>query len=387
MNENEEKLELIRAMTAVEIRPEQAEEELAARSYEKLPLSRLMALGTGLEPIVAAVQSVLSGGEAVSGIYRVTIPAGTKLAHFTTEPAYLGTALGAHGIEAQARLNPLVLNPAALGTLFMAATLANIDRKLDAIQETQQEMLDFLKAGEKAELRGNLEFLADVFNNYKYNWNSEKYKSANHIKALDIRQSAMRSLELYRDRIAGHMSKRSLLPSDRDVKKQLEQLLDEMRDYRLALYLYGFAYLVEVLLQENFDGQYLTKIARSISEKALEYRELYTEVYTRVEERIKSTLESKALGALSAVSRAAGKTIEKIPVISKSQLDENLISAGESLGERSEDRAGDSLSALTEYSGDCVRPFVEQINEINRVYNTPMTLMFDLDALYLNSAG
>ena len=64
MNENEEKLELIRAMTAVEIRPEQAEEELAARSYEKLPLSRLMALGTGLEPIVSAVQYVLSNGEA-----------------------------------------------------------------------------------------------------------------------------------------------------------------------------------------------------------------------------------------------------------------------------------------------------------------------------------
>ena len=386
MNGNEEKLELIRAMTAVEIRPEQAEEELAARSYEKLPLSRLMALGTGLEPIAAAVQSVLSGGEAVSGIYRIAIPAGTKLARFTTEPAYLGTALGAHGIEAQARLNPLVLNPAALGTLFMAATLANIDRKLDAIQETQQEMLDFLKAGEKAELRGNLEFLADVFNNYKYNWNSEKYKSANHIKALDIRQSAMRSLELYRDRIAGHMSKRSLLPSDRDVKKQLEQLLDEMRDYRLALYLYGFAYLVEVLLQENFDGQYLTKIARSISEKALEYRELYTEVYTRVEERIKSTLESKTLGALSAVSRAAGKTIEKIPVISRSQLDENLISAGETLGERSEDRSDESLGSLTECSGDCVRPFVEQLNEINRVYNTPMTLLFDRDTLYLSSA-
>ena len=52
-------------------------------------------------------------------------------------------------------------------------------------------------------------------------WNSEKYKSANHIKALDIRQSAMRSLELYHDRIARHISKRSLLPSDRDVKSSL----------------------------------------------------------------------------------------------------------------------------------------------------------------------
>ena len=36
MNENEEKLELIRAMTAADIKPEQAKKELAARSYEKL---------------------------------------------------------------------------------------------------------------------------------------------------------------------------------------------------------------------------------------------------------------------------------------------------------------------------------------------------------------
>lgn len=386
MNEKQQKMELIRAMTAVEIKPELAKEELSSRSFEKIPLTQFTALGTGFEPIVAAIQSVLGGG-AASGIYSVTIPAGTKLAQFVNESAYLGTALSSHGIAAQARLTPLTFSPAAAGTLFMAATLVNIDKKLDAIQETQREMLDFLKAKEKAELRGNLEFLADVFNNYKYNWNNDKYKAANHVKALDIRQGAMRSLELYQEQISKHMGKRSLLPSDRDVKKQLEQLRNEMRDYRLALYLYGFAYLVEVLLQENFDAQYLTKIADSINNKAFEYRELYTDMYTRVEERAKSTLESKALGALSTVSLTAGRVIEKIPIISKSQLDENLISTGDALGERSEDHADDSLSSLTEYSGDCVRPFVEQINEINRVYNTPMTLLFDSEALYLNSAG
>ena len=67
-------------------------------------------------------------------------------------------------------------------------------------------------------------------------------------------------------------------------------------------------------------------------------------------------------------------------------MDENLISAGEALGERSEDRSDEFLGSLTEYSGDCVRPFVEQLNEINLVYNTPMTLLFDRDALYLSSA-
>lgn len=33
---------------------------------------------------------------------------------------------------------------------------------------------------EKAELKGNLTFLYDVFNNYKYNWNNEMYKNSNH---------------------------------------------------------------------------------------------------------------------------------------------------------------------------------------------------------------
>lgn len=386
MNTDDQKLELIRSMTAVEIKPQIAKEELASRSYSKIPLSRITALGTGFEPLVAALQQVLNGGEAVSGIYQVTIPAGTHLAQFNDGTGFLGAAFGAGGLEAQARLNPLMFSPAAVGTLFMAATLAGIDKKLDAIQETQQEMLDFLKAKEKAALMGDLEFLADVFSNYKYNWNSEKYKAASHIKAMDIRQSAMHSLELYRGQIEKHMEKRSIMPSDRDVKKQLEQLREEMQNYRLALYLYGFAYLVEVLLRENFDSQNLTSIADAISGKALEYRELYTEMFTAAEERAKSTLQSKALGALSAVSRAAGKAVEKMPVISRSQLDENLISAGEALGEQSETRADGALGLLTEYSGDCVRPFVEQIRAIERVYNSPMNLLFDSENVYLGSA-
>ena len=165
MNENGQEMELIRSMTAVEIKPETAREELSSRNYSKVPLSRITALGVGFEPLTAALQQVLSGGEAVSGIYKVTIPASTHLAQFNDGTGFLGAAFGAGGIEAQARLNPLMFSPAAVGTLFMAATLANIDKKLDAIQETQQEMLDFLKAKEKSALMGDLEFLADVFNN------------------------------------------------------------------------------------------------------------------------------------------------------------------------------------------------------------------------------
>ena len=37
----------------------------------------------------------------------------------------------------------------------------------------------------KAELKGNLTFLYDVFNNYKYNWNNEMYKNSNHTMVLE----------------------------------------------------------------------------------------------------------------------------------------------------------------------------------------------------------
>ena len=101
-------------------------------------------------------------------------------------------------------MTPVLCNPTML---LVAATLVNIDKKLDAIQETQQEMLDFIVQKEKSALKGDLDFLMDIYNNYKFNWNSEKYKTANHIKVLDIRQSAGRSIDFYREQIKKRISK------------------------------------------------------------------------------------------------------------------------------------------------------------------------------------
>lgn len=155
---DERKDELLQAMAAVELVPAQVNNEIAVQPYEQIPLSRLTALGVGLEPITAAVQQVLSHGQAASGIYKVTIPAGTHLAHFQNSTDYLGAALSNtnNAIQAQAHMTPLLCNPTML---FMAATLAGIDRKLDALQKTQQEMMDFLTQKEKSELRGDLIFL------------------------------------------------------------------------------------------------------------------------------------------------------------------------------------------------------------------------------------
>lgn len=380
MNESIQGNELIRTVTATEMALSAVQEELAVHTYSRISLSGMAALGTGLEPVAAAVQRIAGGGQAVSGYYRVTIPAGTHLASFKDGTGFLGAALDETGIAGQARLNPLACNPTML---LVAATLAGIDKKLDAIQETQREMLDFIVQREKSALKGDLDFLMDIYNHYKYNWNNERYKTANHIKALDVRQNAGRMMDFYREQIRKHIRKKPLLHSDQDVKKQLDQVEDAFREYQLALYLYGFGYFLEILLQENFDAAYLASVSGKVEEAAFGYRELYSLAYEQIEGYTKTSLQAKLVGGLSVVNRITGETIAKIPVISRSQIDETLIEAGEKLDNFKEQRVTSAMQKLVERQSGCVRPFIDQIDMVNRLYNQPMTLIFNDENIYL----
>lgn len=384
MNELEtaRKNELLKAMSATELAPLEVKNEISVQTYSKIPLSRLTALGTGFEPVVSAIQQVTSHGQATSGFYKVTIPKGTHLAQFKEKSGFLGTAVGEHGIVGQAQLNPLLCDPT---TLLAAAALANIDKKLDAIQEVQQEMLNFLAQKEKSALKADLNFLMDIQNNYKYNWNSEKYKAANHAKVLDIRQEAARQIDFYQEQIKKQLGKKALLHSDHDIQKMLEKVQGEFKEYQLALYIYGFAYFLEVVLQENYEKAYLSAIAKRIDEMAFQYREFYSLAYSQIENMSKSSLQAHLFGGLSAINKGAGTAIAKIPGINKSQIDETLIEAGERIGAYKNRRVQTTMQQLLERQSSCVRPFIDNINAVNRLYNEPVTLIFNHDTLYLGS--
>ena len=371
------------SLANMEFHPMLIEEGLPAAQYTKIPLSRLPALGTAFEPIATAVQSSLGG--ATTQLCKVTIPSGTHLAALKNGAGNIGTVLNntTNQIAGQAVINPLVCNPTMI---FMAATLANIDKKLDSIQELQQEMMDFLVQKEKSELRGNLNFLGDILNSFKYNWNNDMYKQSNHVKVLDIRQAAEQKILFYREQIAGQMKKKSWLHGDKDVKKQMEKLLDLFRDYRLALYTNAFAYFLEVMLLGNFDSEYLGSIAGKIREYAFNYKTLYTDVYDRMEGYAETSVQSTVLKGLKTVTKATGEAIGRTPVISKGKVDEALIDAGSRLGEIDSKRTLDALLVLMNAKDDCVRPFVENIDSVNRLYNRPIEMLFDRENIYLGVA-
>lgn len=66
----------------------------------------------------------------------------------------------------------------------------NIEKKLNTIQETQKEILEFLKEKERATLQGNFNVLSDIMGNFKYNWDNDTYKTNKHLGGREEKRTA-----------------------------------------------------------------------------------------------------------------------------------------------------------------------------------------------------
>ena len=89
---------------------------------------------------------------------------------------------------------------------------------------------------------------------------------------------------------------------------------------------------------------------------------------------------------LKTVSKATGEAIAKVPVISKGPVDEALIEAGSKLDRLGTRRSVQQLKKLVDRQSSCVRPFVDNIETVDRLYNNAISMVFDKDTLYLGAA-
>lgn len=243
--------------------------------------------------------------------------------------------------------------------------------------------MDFLVQKEKAELKGNLTFLYDVFNNYKYNWNNEMYKNSNHTMVLAIKKEAEAKIVFYREQIIAKVNKKSLIHSDQTVNKQLQAVQDQFKDYQLALYTLAFSSFLDVMLVGNYDKEYLSGISEKLDDYSMKYRELYTQCYEEISGYSSTSIQSSLLKGLSKTTKAVGKIVERIPVVGDTQADETLIAAGEKLGDIGTEKIRKQMRQLIERQSNFVRPFIDNIDTVNRLNNNPVQLLVDKDNLYI----
>jgi hypothetical protein len=319
-------------------------------------------------------------------LYRMIIPNGVhgtvnSVGNITNAS---GTIVGrARFVEAGTTAAGTVakINPAIM---LMAIAITAVTKKLDQIEEAQKDIIEFLQLKEKAMLKGNIVVLQEILDEYKYNWDNEKYKNNKHIQVQEIKRDAEKSIIFCRDQIDKKVSKKGLLHSDRDVKSKMQKVQYEFKDYELAMYIFAFSSFLEIMLLENFDSGYLNAVTSKIQLYAEQYHDLHEKCYQMIEGDSKTSIEAYALKGVAGLNRALGKTIAKIPKISNGQVDENLLEAGDKVQSFNEKRTESAMELFAHEHCTCVRPFVDNINVVNKIYNEPMELLFDSENVYFS---
>ena len=230
---------------------------------------------------------------------------------------------------------------------------------------------------------GNLKFLTDVLNNYKFNYDNERYKTNMHIKALDIKQVSEQNIIFYRKQISEIINKKHLVHVDQQTDKLLSDMQSRFKYYKLAVYQYAFSSFVEVMLLENFDHDYLQSILKKISDYSLEYKELYTGCYDRIEHNAQTSVQSVLLKGLSKATKSAVGVAEKAPIISKSMINESILAGSEKLEALGNKKTEETMNAFIENKTDEITVFTDSITSVDRLYNHPIQLLFDDSNLYL----
>ena len=362
--------------------------------YTKIPFGQLASLGVGLSGIGVMAQTVMASGGAGSGevLYRIANSDTAKgtLQMIKGQPgATYGTYMQ-DGVFSNRAVFEQVAGSGAAQTvpidptaIFMAAALASINMKLDAIQATQQELFEYVKQRDESEMRADLVFLTDVFNTYKDSWNNDLYVQNHHAQALTCKRHAMANIDFYRQEIVAKTNEKDLLHSDKKVEKKQEELERYFKDYQMALTMYAFSSFMDVLLSKNFEKNYLDYISETIREYSYKYRELYTDCYNRVAIYANQSVDSMVRKGLSKASKVTGQGVAKAPLINKTDLENNLLQVSVKLKEYDSDKREETLNALAETSSASVMPYVETIDNLNRFHNEPMDVMFDEEYIYV----
>lgn len=361
----------------------------------KIPLEYLPSLGVAFGPIPTMFRSITTTIN-IPTLLTVTDKLGNPLdpnvlQSFKDGSGLLGSFRDATTGFGQARfhvqqgmsLTSVTTMPYNPVFLAMAITLAQINKKLDSIQSSVDQIFKYMRQRDKADMQGNLKTLADILNEYGFNYGNTVYMSNAHMKVLDIKQKSEQDMELFRFQVQEKLHKKSFIEIRESVSKRLDTVLDYLKDYQLSAYIYCFALFLEPMLSENFESGKLNSITQRIEEVSIQYLELYSECYEVLETSTHKSIDTIVFGGLALAGQKAGKAIAATKVGDHTLIDEALEGAGKGI-EGFNDKYSNSLTEklLSAKSLD-VLPFKENVENINMLYNQPSQLAIDDKNIYV----
>ena len=361
----------------------------------KLPLERIPQLGVAFASLPSMFRTV-TNTVSVPTLLQATDKFGNPLdpsilQSFKDGSGLMGSYRDAAKGFGQARFHAVEGDIAASVTqvpydptsLFMAAAIAQINQKLDSIQESVDELFEYMRQRDNANMRGDLKTLADILNGYGLNYSNDIEMAHAHMKVLDIKQASAQDMELFRSQAQTGLKKKGFVEARDGVSRRLDKVLDYLKDYQLATYIHAFSLFLEPMLAKNFESAKLADAAAKIEADSLAYRELYTVCYDALEASTADALDTALLGGIASAGKLLGSAIAKTPVGDHTLIDEALDGAGEGIGRFNDEQSKKLIEKLHQAKTPDVAPFRQSVMEVDTLYNRPTQIAVDAENAYI----
>ena len=357
-----------------------------------VPIAELSALGAGVSSLIPAFNTVTQTTSiATDGLFRVANAAvgdTLKIAQNGNAWGAMKTVTGGSKMVQLAEVGSLsattqavaAFNPA---TMMMAAALYSIEKDLAEISETQKKILTFLEVENESQIEADVESLMGIVTNYKYNWDNELSVASSHKLVMDIQNRARKNMIAYQKKVTDTVSSKQLIVAQSKVNATLSELEKKFKYYRLSLYTFSLASLMEIMLSGNFKEEYIAKVKDEIKVLSDTYREQFEKGSLYLEKLGNAGVEANVVKGVGIASKAVGKLIGSIPLVKEGSVDEFLQDKGANLQKNAIGMEGKAVKAFAAVGNPGTRVFVEKMEDMIQIYNHTSQICFDNKKIYL----
>lgn len=394
----------LQALIAYEDFPIIRESEVDMHQYKKLPIASIAALGSAFASIPASARTVV---QTVSTNIDTSVPLFIGISTKSVPDGFLiDKGLGTVGnvmrineqgkrvIASRLRFKQLenglpvrktieTTTPFNPTTLMIGAALMAVDQKLDTLQKTTEEILQFLKLEKQSRQRGNLNTLHEVLEEYKRSCNDEKLCGLRCMDVQTIRRKAQQDILFYQEQIARHIQEQKSIHINQQAQTLLSSVKNEFCEYQLACYIYAFSMYLDVMLRRDFDAASLEAASNRMSEYAQRYTALYSECLMQIERYCSRSVESQFYSCLGSISKTLADKASDVPLLKKGKIDGMLTDASKSLDKCNEELLAKGMDHFTSLKDHKMSDFIENLHLLDRLHNQPNSLLTDGSSLYL----
>jgi len=359
-------------------------EALSNNTYS-LSLSKLSEISPITVSTANNIKTIMEQNPKISGqLYRITnLGKNDSLKAMRDGKTFWGSIKKSDGSSTMAKLKEvnsnkiMALDPTVM---MMSVALAGIEQELGEIKELSKKIFSFLEHEKESEIESDLEILNRSISDFRFNLEDEKYLINNHKQVMDIKRTANKNMLFYKKEIKDDLSKDKLFTTNNSMNSIIEDIQKKFRYYRLSLYIYSFSTFMEILLLGNYKNDYLLNKKKELDELDNEYSDVFNNALDYVKKNANKSLEGNVLSGLGSAGKAIGNLAEKVKI---KNVDNWLNEKGDNLKQSGQNIKDDFATKFDDMKESNSKPFINQIEKVDCIYNKTKEIYFDKENIYL----